>query len=118
MGRVIRKILRQNYDFPRSGLFGITAVYSTEPARDPEPVTYDGGKVFVAYVPVVAMISLLRKASRDLWHKQFRYRRLWPFLREPRSPTDNVTAVSNGACRSWPIHPTKSFAGARDGRVR
>lgn len=51
MGRVIRKILRQNYDFPRSGLFGITAVYSTEPARDPEPVTYDEGQGFRCVCP-------------------------------------------------------------------
>ena len=51
MGRVIRKILRQNYDFPKSGLFGITAVYSTEPARDPEPVTYDGGQGFRCVCP-------------------------------------------------------------------
>jgi tRNA A37 threonylcarbamoyladenosine dehydratase len=41
MGRVIRKILRQKYDFPRTGSYGITAVYSTELAREPEPVTYD-----------------------------------------------------------------------------
>jgi tRNA A37 threonylcarbamoyladenosine dehydratase len=51
MSRVIRKILRQNYDFPKSGLFGIAAVYSTEPAREPEPVTYDGGQGFRCVCP-------------------------------------------------------------------
>lgn len=51
MGRVIRKILRQNYDFPRSGDFGIRAVYSTELASEPEPVTYDEGKGFRCVCP-------------------------------------------------------------------
>jgi len=51
MGRVIRKILRQDYDFPKSGLFGISAVYSTEIAREPEPVTYDGGLGFRCVCP-------------------------------------------------------------------
>ena len=51
MGRVVRKILRQDYDFPKSGPFGISAVYSTEPARDPEPVTYDGGRGFHCVCP-------------------------------------------------------------------
>ncbi len=51
MGRVIRKILRQNYDFPRSGPFGIPAVYSTEPAAEPEPVTYDRGQGFRCLCP-------------------------------------------------------------------
>jgi tRNA A37 threonylcarbamoyladenosine dehydratase len=51
MGRVVRKILRQNYDFPRSGDLGITAVYSTELALEPEPVTYDGGLGFRCICP-------------------------------------------------------------------
>ena len=51
MGRVIRKILRQNYEFPKSGPFGIAAVYSTEPVREPEPVTYDGGQGFRCVCP-------------------------------------------------------------------
>jgi tRNA threonylcarbamoyladenosine dehydratase len=51
MGRVVRRILRQNYDFPRSGEFGIRAVYSTEPAREPEPVTYDDGQGFRCVCP-------------------------------------------------------------------
>lgn len=51
VGRVIRKILRQQYDFPRTGDLGIAAVYSTEVARDPEPVTYDGGQGFRCVCP-------------------------------------------------------------------
>lgn len=51
MGRVVRKILRQQYDFPRTGSLGITAVYSTEVAREPEEVTYDGGLGFRCICP-------------------------------------------------------------------
>ncbi len=51
MGRVMRKILRQKHDFPKSGLFDIPAVYSTEVAREPEPVTYDGGLGFRCVCP-------------------------------------------------------------------
>ena len=51
MGRVIRRILRKNYDFPKSGPFGVSAVYSTEVAREPEPVTYDGGLGFRCVCP-------------------------------------------------------------------
>jgi len=51
MGRVIRKILRQKYDYPRSGAFGVSAVFSTEPPREPEPLTYDGGLGFRCVCP-------------------------------------------------------------------
>jgi tRNA threonylcarbamoyladenosine dehydratase len=51
MGRVIRKILRQQYEFPRTGELGVAAVYSTEVAREPEPVTYDGGLGFRCVCP-------------------------------------------------------------------
>lgn len=51
MGRVVRKLLRQQYDFPRKGELGITAVYSTEVAREPEEVTYDGGLGFRCICP-------------------------------------------------------------------
>jgi tRNA threonylcarbamoyladenosine dehydratase len=51
MGRVIRKILRQQYAFPRSGALGIPAVYSTELAGLPEEVTYDGGHGFRCICP-------------------------------------------------------------------
>jgi tRNA A37 threonylcarbamoyladenosine dehydratase len=42
LGRVLRKILRQKYGFNRSGLFGITAVFSTELPRVPAALSYDG----------------------------------------------------------------------------
>jgi tRNA A37 threonylcarbamoyladenosine dehydratase len=51
MGRVLRKILRQKYGFNRSGAFGIDAVFSTELAREPEELTYDGGLGFRCVCP-------------------------------------------------------------------
>jgi tRNA threonylcarbamoyladenosine dehydratase len=51
MGRVIRKILRQKYDYSRSGPFGTSAVFSTEPPREPEPLTYDDGLGFRCVCP-------------------------------------------------------------------
>lgn len=51
MGRVIRKILRQQYDAPRTGELGITAVYSTEVAQEPNAVTYDNGLGFRCMCP-------------------------------------------------------------------
>jgi tRNA threonylcarbamoyladenosine dehydratase len=51
MGRVIRKILRQQYEFPRSGVLDISAVYSTEPAQAPQTVTYDHGLGFRCVCP-------------------------------------------------------------------
>jgi tRNA A37 threonylcarbamoyladenosine dehydratase len=51
MGRVIRKILRQKYEFPHSGPYGIRAVYSTELPLEPQPVTYDGGRGFRCVCP-------------------------------------------------------------------
>ena len=51
MGRVIRKILRQKYNYPRSGAFGVSAVFSTELPREPEPLTYDGGLGFRCVCP-------------------------------------------------------------------
>ena len=45
LARVVRKILRRDYGFPREnkGLFGISAVFSTEAPADPQEMTYDGG---------------------------------------------------------------------------
>jgi tRNA A37 threonylcarbamoyladenosine dehydratase len=51
LGRVLRKILRQKYGFDRSGAFGIDAVFSTELAREPEELTYDGGLGFRCVCP-------------------------------------------------------------------
>ena len=45
LARVVRKILRRDYGFPREdkGLFGISAVYSDEEPADPLAMSYDGG---------------------------------------------------------------------------
>lgn len=51
MGRVIRKILRQQYAAPRKGDLGILAVYSNEVALEPEEVTYDQGLGFRCVCP-------------------------------------------------------------------
>ena len=48
---VVRKILRQQYDFPRKGDFGIQAVFSHEPVRTPFELTYDGGEGFRCVCP-------------------------------------------------------------------
>ena len=48
---VVRRALRQRYDFPRTGLFGISAVYSTEPPREPMALTYDGADGFRCVCP-------------------------------------------------------------------
>jgi tRNA A37 threonylcarbamoyladenosine dehydratase len=51
LARAVRRILRQQYGFPESGRFGITAVYSTEAARDPLELDYDEGKGFQCVCP-------------------------------------------------------------------
>jgi tRNA A37 threonylcarbamoyladenosine dehydratase len=53
LARAVRKILRDQYGFPREGAgeFGIEAVYSVEPARDPVELDYDGGKGFKCVCP-------------------------------------------------------------------
>ena len=53
LARAVRKILRDQYGFPREGAgeFGIEAVYSVEPARDPVELNYDGGKGFKCVCP-------------------------------------------------------------------
>jgi tRNA A37 threonylcarbamoyladenosine dehydratase len=47
----VRKVLRQKYDFPREGLFGVPCVYSTEPMRAPLDLNYDQGKGFRCVCP-------------------------------------------------------------------
>lgn len=53
LAKDVRKILRSQYGFPgdEQGDFGIQAVYSTEPARKPEELIYDGGKGFRCVCP-------------------------------------------------------------------
>lgn len=51
MAADVRRILRQKYDFPRQGSFGIPAVYSTEVPREPIELTYDQGQGFRCVCP-------------------------------------------------------------------
>jgi tRNA threonylcarbamoyladenosine dehydratase len=47
----VRRALRQKYDFPPTGAFGIPAVYSTEPPAQPNELHYDGGDGFRCVCP-------------------------------------------------------------------
>ena len=47
----VRRALRQKYDFPPKGPFGIPAVYSTEPPATPHELQYDGGDGFRCVCP-------------------------------------------------------------------
>jgi tRNA A37 threonylcarbamoyladenosine dehydratase len=51
LASAVRKILRNKYEFPRKGPFGIPAVYSTESAADPKELSYDEGKGFRCVCP-------------------------------------------------------------------
>jgi tRNA A37 threonylcarbamoyladenosine dehydratase len=53
LARSIRRILREKYGFPpdEGALFGISAVYSTEPPTAPQELAYDGGKGFRCVCP-------------------------------------------------------------------
>ncbi|MBC7691999.1 MAG: tRNA threonylcarbamoyladenosine dehydratase [Methylotenera sp.] len=51
LARAVRKILRQQYDFPEKGSFGIPSVFSQEPATAPIDLHYDGGKGFRCVCP-------------------------------------------------------------------
>jgi tRNA A37 threonylcarbamoyladenosine dehydratase len=46
-----RKILRNQHGFPRTGDFGIPAVYSVEPLQSPVPLAYDGDEGFSCVCP-------------------------------------------------------------------
>ncbi|MBX9767827.1 MAG: tRNA threonylcarbamoyladenosine dehydratase [Bdellovibrionales bacterium] len=54
LARSVRKILRQKFDFPREGSFGIPAIFSTEPPIDPVDLHYDMGKGFECVCPNTA----------------------------------------------------------------
>ena len=47
----VRRALRQKYDFPPKGPFGIASVYSTEPPATPHELHYDGGDGFRCVCP-------------------------------------------------------------------
>jgi tRNA A37 threonylcarbamoyladenosine dehydratase len=47
----VRRTLRQKYDFPKAGPFGVSAVFSLERAAEPEELHYDGGEGFRCVCP-------------------------------------------------------------------
>lgn len=51
MSAQVRKILRQQYDFPRGSEFGIPCVFSEEEPRDPVDLHYDKGQGFKCVCP-------------------------------------------------------------------
>ena len=48
---VLRRVLRQDYEFPRKGEFGITCVWSSEEPIFPVDLTYDNGEGFKCVCP-------------------------------------------------------------------
>jgi len=51
LAAIVRKILRQQYDFPSKDAFGIQAVFSTESVIEPKELNYDEGKGFRCVCP-------------------------------------------------------------------
>jgi tRNA threonylcarbamoyladenosine dehydratase len=47
----VRRTLRQKYDFPPRGAFGVPAVFSLEPPAEPQDLHYDGGEGFRCVCP-------------------------------------------------------------------
>jgi len=47
----VRRTLRQKYDFPPKGAFGVPSVFSLEPPAEPEELHYDGGEGFRCVCP-------------------------------------------------------------------
>jgi tRNA A37 threonylcarbamoyladenosine dehydratase len=51
LAAMVRKILRRHHGFDKGGPWGIPAVYSLEPAREPVQLHYDGGRGFRCMCP-------------------------------------------------------------------
>ena len=51
LAQAVRKILRQKYDFPLTGAFGVRAVFTDERPRLPEELHYDGDLGFHCVCP-------------------------------------------------------------------
>jgi tRNA A37 threonylcarbamoyladenosine dehydratase len=51
LAAMVRKVLRKHHGFPKGGPWGIPAVYSIEPVREPEVLHYDGGRGFRCVCP-------------------------------------------------------------------
>lgn len=47
----VRKLLRQKFEFPRNGKFGIPCVFSDEPTIQPQELKYDNGEGFKCVCP-------------------------------------------------------------------
>lgn len=51
LAATVRRVLREKYDFPRKGTFGIPAVYSAERPTTPAALRYDGDEGFSCVCP-------------------------------------------------------------------
>ena len=51
LAAAIRRILREQYEFPRQGEFGVQAVFSREPVQEPVELRYDNGQGFKCVCP-------------------------------------------------------------------
>jgi tRNA A37 threonylcarbamoyladenosine dehydratase len=51
LAHAVRRVLRERYKFPDKGTFGVRAVWSTERARDPMALPYDGEEGFHCVCP-------------------------------------------------------------------
>lgn len=51
LAMAVRRVLRHEHGFPARGSFGVHAVWSTELARDPAPLAYDGDEGFHCVCP-------------------------------------------------------------------
>lgn len=51
LATAVRLVLRHEHGFPQRGNFGIRAVWSTEPGREPLPLAYDGEEGFHCVCP-------------------------------------------------------------------
>lgn len=51
LAMAVRRVLRHEHGFPMRGNFGIRAVWSTEPSREPQALAYDGEEGFHCVCP-------------------------------------------------------------------
>lgn len=51
LAHALRRILRAKYGFPRKGNFGVQAIWSKEPGREPLALPYDGDEGFHCVCP-------------------------------------------------------------------
>ena len=58
LASILRKVLRQEYGFPRTGDFGISAIYSEEPLQKPFELVYDKGGGFSCVCPPSPQVDI------------------------------------------------------------